>query len=280
LVTNERPGLRGLDIARGHLRRLTDTPPRSNDMVTFALLRWAGIAAIPSIMKLTTKPTALSLMSISHQLRKHVMREKFMHNVSFSKRLALLICAAVLALPTLLMAQAGSLDPTFGTNGIVTTVNTSANAAALQSDGKIVGAGAISQPAGLLRYNTTGTLDPNFGAGGEVLIAVGRPNSGPAFAVAIQTDGKILAAAPADRHPTIFRLNTDGSPDNTFGSNGAVAIQAGGIFLPPASGGMVVQSDGKILVATGRILARLLANGQSDSTFGSNGVAPTIGGGS
>ena len=203
-----------------------------------------------------------------------------MHNVSFSKRLALLICAAVLALPTLLMAQAGSLDPTFGTNGIVTTVNTSANAAALQSDGKIVGAGGISQQAGLLRYNTTGTLDPNFGAGGEVLIAVGRPNSGPAFAVAIQTDGKILAAAPADRHPTIFRLNTDGSPDNTFGSNGAVAIQAGGIFLPPASGGMVVQSDGKILVATGRILARLLANGQSDSTFGSNGVAPTIGGGS
>ena len=66
-----------------------------------------------------------------------------MNSVAFSKHLALLVCAAVFALPTLLMAQAGSLDPTFGTNGIVTTANTGANAAALQSDGKIVAAGQV-----------------------------------------------------------------------------------------------------------------------------------------
>ena len=62
-----------------------------------------------------------------------------------------------------------TLDPTFGTNGIVTTANTGANAAALQSDGKIVVAGSIpasqnQQQPGLLRYNTNGTLDPNFGS--------------------------------------------------------------------------------------------------------------------
>ena len=105
-----------------------------------------------------------------------------MNSVAFSKRLPVLVCAAVLALPTLVMAQAGSLDPTFGTNGIVTTANTGANAAALQSDGKIVAAGSIStsqnhQQPGLLRYNTNGTLDPNFGAGGEVMIA--GNNAGP-----------------------------------------------------------------------------------------------------
>src|SRR5207302_2355491 len=69
-----------------------------------------------------------------------------------------------------------------------------------------------------------------------------------------------------------------GSPDNIFGTNGAVTIQAAGLFLPPASGGMALQPDGKILVATGRIVARLLTNGQLDSTFGSNGAAPTVGG--
>ena len=63
---------------------------------------------------------------------------------TFSERLAVLVCAAVLALPNVVMAQAGSLDPTFGTDGIVTTANTVANAAALQSDGKIVVAGSIA----------------------------------------------------------------------------------------------------------------------------------------
>jgi uncharacterized delta-60 repeat protein len=231
-------------------------------------------------MKPTSRLTTLSLMSVSHQLGKHVF-ENFMNSTAFSKRLALLVCAAVFALPTLLMAQAGSLDPTFGTNGIVTTANTGANAAALQTDGKIVVGGSIpasqnQQQPGLLRYNTNGTLDPNFGSGGEVMIA--GNNAGPAFAVAIQTDGKVLAAAPANLRLTVFRFNTNGSRDNTFGSNGAVAIQAGGLFLPPASGGIAVQSDGKILIASGRIVARLLTSGQLDSTFGSNGAAPTVGG--
>jgi uncharacterized delta-60 repeat protein len=179
------------------------------------------------------------------------------------------------------MAQAGSLDPTFGNNGIVTTANTGANAAALQSDSKIVVAGSISnaqnfQQPGLLRYNTNGTLDSSFGNGGKVMI--GGNNAGPVFAVAIQTDGKILAAAPANLRLTVFRFNTDGRADTTFGSNGAVAIQAAGFFFSSASGGIALQPDGRILVATGRIVARLLSNGQLDSTFGSNGAAPTVGG--
>ena len=101
----------------------------------------------------------------------------------------------------------------------------------------------------------------------------------------IQTDGKILAAAPANLHLTVFRFNSNGSVDNTFGSNGATAIQPAELFLAPASGGIALEPDGRILVATGhndggplRIVARLLANGQLDSTFGSNGVAPTFGG--
>jgi uncharacterized delta-60 repeat protein len=111
-------------------------------------------------------------------------------------------------------------------------------------------------------------------------------NAGPAFAVAVQTDGKILAAAPANLVLTVFRFNSNGSVDSTFGSNGATATQAQGLFLGPASGSIALQPDGRILVATGQneggglhIVARLLANGQLDSTFGSNGAAPTFVGG-
>jgi len=209
-------------------------------------------------------------------------------SVTSQKRLALGISLAVFALPASLMAQAGTLDPKFGKGGIVFTTNTVANAGALQGDGKIVVAGSIAtnqnqEQPGLLRYNTDGTLDPNFGIGGKVVI--GGTNAGAAFAVAVQTDGKILAAAPANLQLTVFRFNSNGSVDNTFGNNGATAIQPAETFLGPASGGIALQPDGRILVATAhneggplQIVARLLANGQLDSTFGSNGVAPTFGG--
>jgi uncharacterized delta-60 repeat protein len=209
-------------------------------------------------------------------------------SVTSQKRFALGISLAVFALPASLMARAGTLDPKFGNGGIVFTANTVANAGALQGDGKILVAGSIStvqnsEQPGLLRYNANGTLDSGFGAGGKVLI--GGNNAGPAFAVAVQTDGKILVAAPANLALTVFRFNNNGSVDSTFGSNGATAIQAAGLFLAPASGGIALEPDGRIVVATAhndgggqRIVARLLANGQLDSTFGSNGVAPTFGG--
>src|SRR2546430_16660504 len=94
-------------------------------------------------MKLTSRLTALSLTSISHPLSNRVFNEHFMNSVSFSKRLALLVCVGLSVLPTLLMAQAGSLDPTFGSNGIVTTAITCAISDALQFEVKIVVAGSI-----------------------------------------------------------------------------------------------------------------------------------------
>jgi uncharacterized delta-60 repeat protein len=97
----------------------------------------------------------------------------------------------------------GTLDTTFDSDGKVTTAIGSgtdqARSVAIQSDGKIVAAGFTGEMGGedvaLVRYNTDGSLDTNFGTGGKVTTVVGTNDY--AYSVAIQSDGKIVAAGGA-----------------------------------------------------------------------------------
>jgi len=95
----------------------------------------------------------------------------------------------------------GTLDPSFGEDGIVTTrlgdLNDFANGVAIQPDGKIVVAGTSVVTGGrdfvVVRYRSDGSLDTTFGTGGIVRTPIGTtPRT--AYAVAIQGDGKIVAA--------------------------------------------------------------------------------------
>jgi uncharacterized delta-60 repeat protein len=205
-----------------------------------------------------------------------------MDGVSIANRVAIFLGAALLSSSALLMAQAGSLDPTFGTGGIVVTTfggvnNTFASAAAIQSDGKIVVAGLIP-PAqdlgeqGLARYNTDGSLDSSFGTGGIV-----TTNVGAALGIAILADGKIIVGGAAFLAVQAARYNSNGTLDTTFGTKGIATVRP---FSPTAfdasTGGLALQPDGKILVAAGSALVRFLPNGQIDSSFGTGGVAPLV----
>ena len=98
-------------------------------------------------------------------------------------------------------AAEGDLDTSFDSDGKVTTdiggIDNRARSVAIQSDGKIVAAG-YSNPGSnydftLARYNTDGTLDTSFGTNGKVATAIGGSDD-VAYSVAIQSDGKIVAA--------------------------------------------------------------------------------------
>ena len=94
----------------------------------------------------------------------------------------------------------GSMDTTFGTNGIVKTVIgtwAQAYSVALQSDGKIVLAGSASSHFALARYNTDGSLDTTFGTNGIVTTSIGTVQD-MATCVAIQSDGKIAVGGKRD----------------------------------------------------------------------------------
>ena len=211
--------------------------------------------------------------------------QKILHSCRTQTIKTAQVCSAILiCLSGLAIAQAGKLDSTFATSGIFVTHDTLtfdavADAAALQSDGKIVVAGEISSLAGVLRLNTNGTLDSSFGAGGMVTINVpsGLGGGVQAIGVAIQIDGKIVAGistvnSDGSESFSLARLNTNGSLDGTFGSAGLVTTFPFGQQRSPAV--LALQPDGKILLAGDGVMARYDSNGQLDSGFGSGGLAP------
>ncbi|HVE59883.1 MAG TPA: FG-GAP-like repeat-containing protein [Pyrinomonadaceae bacterium] len=121
----------------------------------------------------------------------------------------------------------GSLDTSFGTNGIVNFPLSSVSTfdAELQSDGKIVVVGSV--PVGnsrdflVIRFNSNGTIDATFGNGGISTINQGVFDE--FYAMAIQSDGKILAAgrtSDGGSRGAVIRFNANGSLDTTFADQG------------------------------------------------------------
>lgn len=182
----------------------------------------------------------------------------------------------------------GSLDPTFGTGGVAITDvaggDDQANAAAIQSDGKIVLAGnantGLNSDFAVVRYNADGSLDTTFGTGGKVTTAVGT-GSDAAFAVAIQPDGRIVAAGRNTNNSssdfTLVRYNADGSLDMSFGTGGIVLTPIGPIGDLIAS--VAILPDGRIVAAGSNdgdfALARYNADGTLDTSFDTDGIVTT-----
>ena len=195
----------------------------------------------------------------------------------------------------------GTLDASFGTGGIVTTafgVSAEATSAVVQADGKIVAAGFANLNGGesfaLARYNSNGTLDTTFGTGGKVGTAFdsGGFSYAQAFSVAVQPDGRIVAAGYTEIGACLFnglelpcfdfalaRYNSNGTLDASFGTGGRVTTDFGGPYDQAES--VAVQPDGRIVVAgaAARLtntgfdftLARYNSNGTLDTSFGTGG---------
>lgn len=194
----------------------------------------------------------------------------------------------------------GSLDEFFGTDGKVTTeVNAdghgTAQAAVVQADGKIVVAGITSfglsgemrGDFALARYDADGSLDDSFGVGGLVTTGFGNDQQDYAWSVALQADGKIVAAghsfgAGIKTGTALARFNANGTLDISFGTEGRVFDQSGSPLFEHA---MVLQADGKIVMggfdfpAGDFLLKRFNGDGSPDTLFGSGGIVTTDFGG-
>ena len=146
----------------------------------------------------------------------------------------------------------GTLDNTFSGDGKVITGfggGDVCSSAAIQDDGKIVAGGFTDGGFALARYNKNGTLDKTFSKDGLVTTAI---IGGVISAIAIQSDGKIIAAGGDDLPFSggdfaLARYNKNGSLDNTFNSGGLVFTDFGS--PNDDATGAAIQSDGKIVLA-------------------------------
>jgi len=151
----------------------------------------------------------------------------------------------------------GSLDPNFGAGG--KAVADFANdtdvgfAVVLQADGKIIVSGRAKPSTnifdfGLVRFNADGSIDTNFGTAGRVTTNFFN-GIDAAYAVKIQSNGKIVAAGVSGGSSTAFgvvRYDANGALDTTFGVGGIVETFYEGIDEGRA---LQIQPDGKIVVA-------------------------------
>jgi uncharacterized delta-60 repeat protein len=187
----------------------------------------------------------------------------------------------------------GTLDDSFGNGGLVTTSfpgfdSAIATSMAVQADGGIVVGGYVSYFVGtqridefaLARYDSDGSLDGSFGAGGLVVSSSGSH----ATAIAVQPDGRIVAvgstAFGAGSQFRLARYNTTGSLDGSFGFGGTVTTSFSG-YQTALANAVTLQPDGRILVG-GEVagtgfdrfgVARYTTFGSLDSSFGSFGLA-------
>jgi uncharacterized delta-60 repeat protein len=139
----------------------------------------------------------------------------------------------------------------------------------LQSDGKIVVAGAITSKLnapltasdigfGIVRYSASRALDRTFGKGGVAITNFGAtaPQTG-AYALAIQSNGDIVAGGAAgitvsETFTSSFglsRFTSTGTPDPTFGTGGIVITPIGGAICVSSVSALAIQSDSSIVAA-------------------------------
>ena len=197
----------------------------------------------------------------------------------------------------------GSLDPSFGNHGVAITdfgrSDDRAFALAIQPDGRIV-VGGVSDRTGskdfaLARYQPDGTLDGTFGEDGLLVTPVRPLTTDIVHGLALQPDGKILAAGvtyddTVSLRPQgdflLVRYTPEGGLDPAFGVGGIVTTNfAGESYDEPYA--IALQPDGRIVLGgysntgggVGRIfgadnlaLARYLPNGLLDPEFGDRGT--------
>jgi uncharacterized delta-60 repeat protein len=179
----------------------------------------------------------------------------------------------------------GSMDNSFGTNGIVImnfqSYDNYTNNVAIQGDKILVGGRSYNEGEyylNIARFNSSGLLDATFGDNGVLTNELSMESVfiTPMGKMHLDEEGRILYGCYYTGDIitgfAVYRFLSDGEPDLSFGDLGVsitVLEDDASIFA------ITTQYDGKILaggsVPNGYALVRYLPDGDPDPSFGTNG---------
>lgn len=191
----------------------------------------------------------------------------------------------------------GTLDAAFGDQGLMIPFEngdeSEIKAFAFQPDGKIIAVGYVTDRSTysnflLLRFNSNGDPDTNFGSNGVVNERFRALDF--AYALDLQSDGKIIvvgsSSAGLDSNYgyqydfIVAQYEANGTLDTSFGANGKTIVEVVHASEKPLF--VKIQTDGKIIIAGENydypysfMQVRLHSNGAPDVDFGTDGVVMT-----
>jgi len=195
------------------------------------------------------------------------------------------------------LAQAGELDLSFGEDGVAVTAvvpeyGEMTRGIARYADGRIIVVGTtntdqVDDPSKgfACRYFENGTIDPNFGDSGAVLLdyAFGFEEFNDAV---VLPNNRVLVAGSHWGRCAVYKFTNFGDLDDSFGVFGASIITYDNESVFAATS-IALQPDGKMVLACRKsnggvmtgALVRMNEDGSLDETFGTGGVAaPYLGG--
>ena len=168
----------------------------------------------------------------------------------------------------------GTLDTSFGNNGIVITDagNGDVAQALVEQNGKLVAVGTGGSGIIIIRYHSDGSLDTTLDGDGIVDLDVGSGLDAAYSALAL-SNGKLLVGAVTNNSTsTLLRFNDDGSLDQSYALFGihTLTSQSGVIALRALANGkiMALSRDSRG--------AQLNADGTVDTSYATNGETTTL----
>jgi uncharacterized delta-60 repeat protein len=182
------------------------------------------------------------------------------------------------------LTPGGSLDTTFGKSGLAVAAfngpDGPSSSIVLAPNGDIMLCGGdAGGNADILAFTSQGALDTSFGGAGYIQYAPPAGFTKYGFASMVLQGNDLVAAGSANGDGIVSRYSLAGALDTSFATNGFYITNFSAGFA-----GVVLEGDGSIVVAgteyyplTGGsygaegVVGHLNANGQADTTFGSDG---------
>ncbi|SMC82061.1 T9SS type A sorting domain-containing protein [Chryseobacterium sp. YR221] len=177
----------------------------------------------------------------------------------------------------------GALDPSFGSNGMTQLPYTYQNQIKIQADGKLVILGYNSGSI-ITRLLPNGQPDPTFGTNGSSIVPSisGSDVDARSYGLILQNEKIIVHGMSSYTQHIMYRLNTNGSIDTTFGNNGSISTQGAfpvGTFVLIDNQNNIIclskTSSNNVDASNGSVIEKFNADGQPIISFGNNGILQT-----